>query len=96
MEFLLKLFEECRPDLTLIAGISEEQKKSTIFQQFTMEQQQLIQIYPEAKLNIVLLDEEPVGRLYIHHSETADRILEIGPLEQYRGLGIGEKCNHSN
>lgn len=89
--FLLKLFTECRPDLALIIDVSKKQKASIISQQFTMEQQQLIQMYPDAELNIVMFNKEPVGRLYVHHGETADRILEIGLLEQYRGRGIGGK-----
>lgn len=56
-----------------------------------MEQEQLMQMYPDAELNIVMLDGEAVGRLYIHHGESADRILEIGLLEQYRGMAIGGK-----
>lgn len=90
-EFLLRLFKENRLDLTYISGLSEQQKTEFIFKQFTMEQEQLIQIYPGAEFNIVMLNEEPVGQLYIQHGKATDRILEIGLLEEYRGLGIGRK-----
>lgn len=90
-DFLLKVFTESRPELSLINGVSEEQKASIILEQFIIEQKQLLQIYPEAELNIVMLNNQPVGRLYVHHGENADRILEIGLLEEYRGLGIGRK-----
>lgn len=90
-DFLLKLFNECRPDLELIGGINEKQKEDIIFQQFTLEQEQLIKMYPDVEFNVVMLNEKPVGRIYIHHGETADRILEIGLLAEYRNLGIGRK-----
>lgn len=90
-EFLFKVFKESRPELNLINDISEEQKTNIILQQFTMEHQQLIQMYPNAELNIVMLNKEPVGRIYINYGQTSVRILEIGVLEQYRGLGIGKK-----
>lgn len=90
-DFLLQLFKECRPDLELIGGINEKQKEDIIFQQFTLEQEQLIKMYPDVEFNVVMLNEKPVGRIYIYHGETADRILEIGLLAEYRNLGIGRK-----
>ncbi|WPC43959.1 GNAT family N-acetyltransferase [Clostridium sp. JS66] len=90
-DMLLKIFKESRQDLTWISGITEEQKESIIAQQFMMEQQQLMEMYPEAQLNIITMDGKPIGRLYIYYGKTVDRILEIGLLEEYRGRGIGRK-----
>ena len=90
-EFLLKLFTECRPDLDSIMNVSREQKESIIYQQFALEHHQLIQMYPEAELNIVMIDKEPVGRVYINYGVAKDRILQIGLLKKYRGFGIGRK-----
>jgi len=90
-EFLLKVFAESRWDLALISGVSEEQRADIISEQFSIEQQQMTQMYPEASLNIVMLNNRPIGRLYMHYGETADRILEMGLLENYRRTGIGRK-----
>lgn len=90
-DFLINLFTECHSELFLITNISEEQKKKIIYEQFVMEQQQLLQIYPEAELNIVRFNNEFVGRLYINYGVTEDRILEIGLLRNFRGLGIGRE-----
>lgn len=89
-KFLFKLFKDCRPDLSFINGLSEEQKENIIFHQFQMEQQQLVQMYPEAELNVIMHDEEPIGRIYIYKGETLHRILQIGLLEGYRGKGFGK------
>jgi ribosomal protein S18 acetylase RimI-like enzyme len=90
-EFLLRVFKESRPDLNLINDISEEQRESIILEQFKMEKQQLEQIYPNAEFSIIKLNEEPIGRIYIYYGETTNRIVEIGLLEDYRGLGIGQR-----
>lgn len=89
-EFLLQVFKESRIDLAYINGISEEQKSMIILQQYKIEQEQLKQMYPNAKFNIVMMNEKTVGRLYIHNGEISDRILQIGLLEEYRGMGIGK------
>lgn len=91
IDFLLQLFKECRPDLAMIGGINEKQIEGIIFQQFAIEQEQLMKMYPDAEFNIVMLNEEPIGRLYIYHGKLSDHIVEIGLLESYRGLGIGKK-----
>lgn len=94
-EFLLRIFKESRPDLDCINGISENQKAGIILQQFKLEQQQLKKMYINAEFNIVKLDEEPIGRLYIHHGQASERIVQIGLLEEYRSLGIGGKLMKS-
>lgn len=94
-EFLLRVFKESRPDLNLINSISEEQKEMLILEQFKMEKQQLKQNYPDAEFNIVKLNGEPIGRIYIYDGERVNRILEIGLLEDYRNLGIGQELVNS-
>ena len=89
-EVLLQLFRECRPDLELMGNIDEKQKDAIIFQQFTIEQDQLRKMYPNAEFNIVMFNEEPIGRFYIYYGEEFHHIIEIGLLESYRGLGIGK------
>lgn len=90
-DFLLQLFKECRPDLALIGNLNEKQKDDFILQQFTIEEDQLSKMYPDAEFNIVMLNEKPIGRFYVYHSKLSDHIVEIGLLESYRGLGIGKK-----
>ncbi|MDP4145256.1 MAG: GNAT family N-acetyltransferase [Bacillota bacterium] len=90
-DFLLKVFKECRTDLAFISGMNEEQKSNIIRQQFVIEQYQLKQTYPEAELNLVMFNGQPVGRLYINYGKNEDRIIAIGLLESYRFLGIGKK-----
>ncbi|KAJ50727.1 GNAT superfamily N-acetyltransferase [Clostridium tetanomorphum] len=87
---LLKIFKECHPELEWISNIPEEQKEAVIAQQFAIEKQQLMMIYPEAELNIIFSDGKAIGRIYIYYGKNTDRILEIGLLKEYRRQGIGQ------
>ncbi len=88
---MLKVFKETRFDLAYIEGIEEKKKEKLICQQFAMEHEQSMQMYPQAKYSVVMFHKEPVGRIYIHHGKKADRILQIGLLEKYRRMGIGRR-----
>ncbi|SHK52194.1 Acetyltransferase (GNAT) family protein [Clostridium cavendishii DSM 21758] len=89
--FLIRLFKESHEELNLITNINEEEKEKIIYSQFIMEQQQLRQAYPEAKLNIIICNNEPIGKLYINYGYKEERILEIGILKKFRRQGICKK-----
>jgi ribosomal protein S18 acetylase RimI-like enzyme len=50
--------------------------------------------YAEASFEVVLVDGEPAGRLYVHRGETEIRIVDIALLPEYRGDGIGTRLLH--
>lgn len=88
--FLLSLFSGGRADLEW-ADLSEKDKDELIRRQYFIQQKQLLTYYPFAEYNIVLLGEQPIGRIYIYKGETVYRILDIILLPQYRRMGIGTK-----
>lgn len=81
-EFLLKVFKESREYLAF--------NENMIIDQFKFEQQGILREYPSAKLNVIFLDNEPVGTVYINYGEV-NRILEIAILKKYRNIGIGSQ-----
>ena len=58
-------------------------------QQFAAQSAHYAGNYPGAEFQVVLLDGEPVGRLYVHRGGSDIRIMEIGLLPGARGRGIG-------
>ena len=46
------------------------------------------QHYADASFDVVLVDGEPAGRLYLHRGETEIRIVDIALLPEHRGSGI--------
>lgn len=88
--FIFRLFACGRPDLEWITGIGKDQKTELLVQQFQCEHEQLRRDYPSAEYSIILLEGNPVGRLYFHRGEKEYRILVITLTPEYRGRGIGE------
>src|SRR3954451_10362612 len=44
---------------------------------------------PDASFDVVLVEDEPVGRLYVDRREDEIRIVDIALLPEYRNRGIG-------
>lgn len=89
-DFLIKLFKDCHPELESISNISSEKMKGLIEMQFMAGEQQLLQIYKDAELNIIMKDNEPIGRLSVNYGIKTDHIIEIGLLRSYTKMGIGK------
>ncbi|TEB08245.1 FR47-like protein [Pelotomaculum schinkii] len=89
--FLFRLFAGGRPDLEWITYLSEEQKTELYRRQFRCEQEQFKKNYPDAQFCIVLLEGEPVGRLYVHRGKEEFRGLAITLLPEFRNMGIGSE-----
>jgi ribosomal protein S18 acetylase RimI-like enzyme len=45
--------------------------------------------YADASFDVVLVDGEPAGRLYVHRGEREIRIVDIALLPEHRGGGVG-------
>jgi ribosomal protein S18 acetylase RimI-like enzyme len=90
-EFLFRVFKETRPDLMYIYNISKDEGDKIIHQQFIIEQQQLMNMYPNAEFKVIIFKEELIGRLYINYGQESQHIIELGILEKYREMGIGKK-----
>ncbi|MZP29549.1 GNAT family N-acetyltransferase [Heliobacterium undosum] len=84
--FLYELFVSSRPDLDWI-GADDEVKGQILTQQFFAEEQG----NAGADRRIALLDDKPIGRLYLREEETSIHILAIALLPEYRSRGIGTR-----
>lgn len=58
-------------------------------QQFAAQSAHYAGNYAGAEFLVILLDGEPVGRLYVQRGEREIRVMEIGLLAAARGRGIG-------
>jgi N-acetylglutamate synthase-like GNAT family acetyltransferase len=68
---------------------SEEQKTAFLQFQFDAQDSYYRAQFPAAEFQIVMNDDEPVGRLYVLRAEDAIRILDITILPESRSQGIG-------
>jgi ribosomal protein S18 acetylase RimI-like enzyme len=68
---------------------SEAQKGAFLRMQFRAQDQFYKDNYRGAEYFVILLDGQPVGRLYLHRRSDELRIMDIALLPAFRGRGIG-------
>jgi GNAT superfamily N-acetyltransferase len=88
-DFLLSVYASTRADEMARVDWNTEQKEAFLRMQFNAQSQFYIENYPGAEFQVITLNDQPVGRLYIHRRENEIRIMDIALLPGYRNLGIG-------
>ena len=88
-EFLLKTYASTRADELAQVPWSEAQRAAFIKMQFDAQLLHYQTHNPEATHDIILLNERPIGRLYVARRDQEIRILDITILPEYRNQGTG-------
>ncbi|HEX2094331.1 MAG TPA: GNAT family N-acetyltransferase [Longimicrobiaceae bacterium] len=88
-EFLFRLYASTREEELAAVPWSDEQKEVFLRQQFNAQHTWWTEHYAGASFDVVLLDGEPVGRLYVDRWEREIRVVDIALLPRCRGSGIG-------
>src|SRR5689334_18928410 len=90
MEFLLRLYATTRADeLAMVPDWSHEQKEWFVRMQFQAQHAWYQEHYSDAEFDLILIDEMPAGRLYVHRRGTEIRLVDISLMPELRGKGIG-------
>ena len=88
-EFLFVVYASTRADEMRLVDWDAAQKESFVRMQFDAQSQFYTQNYPGAHYQVVLLDNQPAGRLYVHRRNDEIRIMDITLLPEFRRRGIG-------
>ena len=88
-DFLFSVYASTRIDEMARVDWYTEQKEAFLRMQFNAQSQFYIENYPGAEFQVIMLNNRPIGRLYIHGREDEIRIMDIALLPEYRNLGIG-------
>jgi len=88
-EFLLRLYGTTREDELAYVDWPAEQKAAFVRHQFDAQTQHYREHYPSATFDVILVDGEPAGRLYVDRWPSETRIMEIALLPEFRGGGVG-------
>ncbi len=89
VDFLQEVYASSRlGELTQLPW-NEEQRSAFIRMQFTAQRQHYLKHFPNARQDIILQGENPIGRLYVDRREQDIHILDITLLPDHRGKGIG-------
>jgi ribosomal protein S18 acetylase RimI-like enzyme len=87
--FLREVYASTRAlELSLVPW-SDEQREAFLKFQFDAQDSHYRKQYTEASFQVILKDDEPVGRLYLVRGSAEIKILDITVLPQYRNAGIG-------
>ena len=87
--FLLRVYASVRADELAQVPWTDAQREAFIASQFAAQQLHYREHNPGATHDLILVDEERIGRLYVARREAETRILDITILPEYRNQGIG-------
>ena len=88
--FLLSIYASTRAEELALVPWNDEQREQFLRMQFAAQQQHYQTHYPDATHDLILLDERPIGRLYVDRGDAAEiRVLDLTLLPEARGRGVG-------
>ncbi len=89
LPFLYAVYASTREEELAPVPWTTAQKEEFLRFQFSAQHQHYQQNYAGASFDLILLDGQPAGRLYVARWKTETRIVDIALLPEYRNLGIG-------
>ena len=94
MEFLARLYASTRWEELQQAPWTDEQRLAFLRQQFDAQHIYYMEHYVDAAFDIVLVENKPAGRLYLHRRKDEIRLVDIALLPEFRGRGLGSRLMH--
>ena len=88
-DFLFRVYVGTRLDELALTDWDEAQKQAFLTQQFEAQHHHYQTHYQGAQFDLILLDDQPIGRLYVARWREEIRIMDIALLPDYRNRGIG-------
>ena len=89
--FLRQVYASTREGELAQVPWTRDQKERFLEMQFRAQDRAYRSDYPGADLRIILVNEEPAGRLYVHRLPKEIRIMDIALLARFRRKGIGTR-----
>jgi ribosomal protein S18 acetylase RimI-like enzyme len=87
--FLVELYGSTRADELALVDWDDATKRAFVEHQFSAQDDHYRAHYPGATFDVIELDGERAGRLYVHRGEKEIRIMDIVVAPTFRGRGIG-------
>ena len=88
-EFLLAVYTSTRAEELAQVNWQPGQKESFVRWQFGLQRKEYDTRYPDALYDIVLVNGQPAGRIWVGVDDTQIRLLDIGLLEEFQNRGVG-------
>jgi len=88
-EFLVGVYASTRAAELAQVDWDDSQKDAFIRWQFAMQKQEYDARYPEARYDVILVDDVPAGRIWVGSDDTQIRLLDIALLTEFQNRGVG-------
>ncbi|MGW5237397.1 GNAT family N-acetyltransferase [Monashia sp. NPDC004114] len=88
-EFLYRVYASTRTDELATVPWTDVQKDTFLRAQFDAQDRWYHENYTRTTYELIVLNGEPAGRLYVRRGETDIRIVDIALLPEHRGFGVG-------
>lgn len=86
-DLLYRIYASTREEELALTDWDDIQKTAFLTQQFTAQDTHYRAHYPGAVFNLILADDNPIGRLYIHRRRAEIRVMDIALLPPHRNHG---------
>jgi GNAT superfamily N-acetyltransferase len=87
--FLREVYSSTRTEELAQVPWDDAQKASFLRMQFDAQGRYYHEVYPNGAFDVILIDGEPAGRLYVNRGPDEVRIIDIAMLPAYRNRRIG-------
>ena len=88
-EFLLSVYASTREEELAQTVWSDEQKLAFLRWQFGLQRREYDIRFPAARYEVVTVDDQPAGRIWVGEDQNQIRLLEIGLLPAFQNRGLG-------
>jgi ribosomal protein S18 acetylase RimI-like enzyme len=88
-EFLFYLYADTRREEMAAWGWNSIQQNAFLQMQFRAQRQGYAADYPDADHHLILLDDEPIGRLFVHRGAHNVHLVDISILSEHLNCGVG-------
>lgn len=87
--FLLSVYESTRAEELAQAEWAEGQREAFLKWQFDLQRREYEARFPDAEYKVILIDDQPAGRIWIGRREEEIRLLDIAILRPFQNRGAG-------
>ena len=88
-EFLLSLYASTRAEELAQVEWNEGQKEMFVRWQFDLQRREYDTRFPDAEYCVIVIDQQPAGRIWIGADDEQIRLLDIALLPEFQNQGVG-------
>ena len=88
-EFLVSVYAGTRAQELAQVPWSDEQKTEFVRWQFNLQRQDYEAKFPHRQYDVIVVDDQPAGRIWISRDDEQIRLLDIALLEEFQNRGVG-------